>query len=119
MNRAPTTPCEPVFATASGGRSNPGALSRLDLADIVRLRPLADAGLLMALTRRCPLSCAHCSTSSTMTAEQAGTAALLRFTRSFTAEDRPDVVMFTGGEPLLRPRLVIDLAAAVRRVGAR
>lgn len=34
------------------------------LAEIIELRPVPAAGLLATLTRRCPLNCAHCSTSS-------------------------------------------------------
>ncbi|AXI79176.1 radical SAM protein [Peterkaempfera bronchialis] len=89
------------------------------LADLLALRPVPGAGLLLTLTRRCPLRCAHCSTASTMAAEQVDGAALLRFVRSFTAADRPEVVLLTGGEPLLRPELAADLAAAARTAGTR
>ncbi|MFJ9560551.1 radical SAM protein [Streptomyces fuscichromogenes] len=91
----------------------------MELGELLGLRPVPGAGLLMTLTRRCPLSCAHCSTSATLSGEEPGAPGLRRFTRSLTADDRPDVVMFTGGEPLLRPRLVTELAAVVRTVGAR
>ena len=91
----------------------------MHLSELVGLRPVPCAGLLLTLTRRCPLSCAHCSTSSTMEGEEPGAARLLRFVRSFTADDRPDVVMLTGGEPLLLPELAAGLAAAARAAGSR
>jgi len=89
----------------------------VDLAAILRLRAVPAAGLFVAVTRRCPLHCAHCSTSSTSAAAQLPAAVLRRFVGGFTAADHPQVTWFTGGEPLLRPRLVAELAGAVRAVG--
>ncbi|GAA2139120.1 hypothetical protein GCM10009760_20970 [Kitasatospora kazusensis] len=91
----------------------------MNLAELVGLRPTPCAGLLVTLTQRCPLSCAHCSTSSTMRGDEPTEEQLLRFVRSFTTENRPELVMLTGGEPLLRPVLVAELAAAARLSGAR
>ncbi|MFE0465110.1 radical SAM protein [Kitasatospora sp. NPDC058965] len=91
----------------------------MELAELVALRPRPGAGLLLGLTRRCPLRCAHCSTSSTMAGEQPAADQLLRFARSFTADDRPEVLLLTGGEPLLRPRLVAGLTAVARSAGCR
>lgn len=92
----------------------------MELAEFIGLRPVVGAGLLLTLTRRCPLSCAHCSTSSTMAAgEEPDADRLLRFAGSFTRSARPEVVMLTGGEPLLRPGLVRELASLVRAVGSR
>ena len=89
----------------------------MDLATLMGLRPIAAAGLLVTLTRRCPLSCAHCSTASTMDAEQVEAVRLRRFIASMTAESAPQVVLYTGGEPLLRPELLVDLASANRAAG--
>ena len=117
----------------------------MDLATMMALRPVAGAGLLVTLTRRCPLSCAHCSTASDLTSEQLDGASLLRFVSSFsersapTSEHRseerarsgaspsderlreersaPKVALFTGGEPMLRPDLVGDLTAAAQAAG--
>ncbi|MFE1285822.1 radical SAM protein [Streptomyces sp. NPDC058751] len=89
------------------------------LAEIIALRPVPAAGLLATLTRRCPLSCAHCSTSSGPRGEDTPAEALRRFVGGFTPEDRPDVLMLTGGEPLLRPALVADLAALAAAAGTR
>lgn len=91
----------------------------MELAELMRLRPQPGAGLLMTLTRRCPLHCAHCSSGSTMASGEPEAADLLRFVRSFTADDRPEVVMLTGGEPLLLPDLVVDLAREARLRGTR
>ncbi|GAA0679160.1 hypothetical protein GCM10010193_35900 [Kitasatospora atroaurantiaca] len=91
----------------------------MDLAELVGLRPVPCAGLLVTLTPRCPLSCAHCSTSSTMRGTDPDGEQLLRFVGSFTPEDRPELVLLTGGEPLLRPALAAELATAARASGAR
>lgn len=91
----------------------------MDLAELVGLRPVPCAGLVLMLTQRCPLHCAHCSTASTMTGEQADPAQLLRLVRSFGPADRPELLLLTGGEPLLRPGLVVELAAAARERGVR
>lgn len=91
----------------------------MELAEFIGLRPVPGAGLLVPLTRRCPLSCAHCSTSSTATGEEPVAEQLLRFVGSFTAEDRPDVMLLTGGEPLLLPGLSRELAVRARAAGTR
>ncbi|MFG2309949.1 radical SAM protein [Streptomyces sp. NPDC048566] len=89
------------------------------LAEIIELRPVPAAGLLATLTRRCPLSCAHCSTSSGPRGEDTPGDALRRFVGGFTPADRPEVLLLTGGEPLLRPALVADLAALAAEAGTR
>ncbi|QMU78062.1 radical SAM protein [Streptacidiphilus sp. PB12-B1b] len=91
----------------------------MHLAELIGLRPVRCAGLLVTLTRRCPLSCAHCSTGSTMAGEEPSAEQLLRFVGSFTPDDRPEAVLLTGGEPLLLPGLAARLAAAARRAGTR
>ncbi|MEV6307493.1 radical SAM protein [Streptomyces sp. NPDC051840] len=92
----------------------------MELGELVGRRPFPAAGLLIGLTRRCPLSCAHCSTgSSAATREEPDAELLTRFVGSFTRENRPDVVMLTGGEPLLLPALVTELSARARAAGSR
>ncbi|MFF3499799.1 radical SAM protein [Streptomyces sp. NPDC003247] len=91
----------------------------MELAELIGLRPVPAAGLLVTLTRRCPLRCAHCSTSSTPTGEEPDAQHLERFVGSFTAEDRPEVMMLTGGEPLLLPDAAARLAALAGRAGTR
>lgn len=89
------------------------------LGEIIELRPVPAAGLLATLTRRCPLSCAHCSTSSGSRGEDTPAPALRRFVGGFTALNRPEVLMLTGGEPLLRPALVRELAMLAASAGTR
>ncbi|MFD3994394.1 radical SAM protein [Streptomyces sp. NPDC058548] len=92
----------------------------MDLAELIGLRPVPCGGLLVALTRRCPMSCAHCSTSSSMAAsEEPDQRQLLDFIGSFGAEDRPEVVMLTGGEPLLLPELAARVARLAQAKGSR
>lgn len=91
----------------------------MHLRELLRERPRPAAGVFLALTRRCPLHCAHCSTSSTLAAEQAPASLFQRFVDTFTAADHPDFLLLTGGEPLLRPSLVTQLAGAAARVGCR
>lgn len=92
----------------------------MELAELIGLRPVPAAGLLVTLTRRCPLRCAHCSTASAPeTRERPEPGLLRRFVGSFGPDDRPEVMMLTGGEPLLLPRLVADLSASARAAGTR
>ncbi|MFD4129776.1 radical SAM protein [Streptomyces globisporus] len=92
----------------------------MELAELVARRPFPAAGLLIGLTRRCPLSCAHCSTGSGLfTRQEPDAGQLERFVASFTAENRPDVVMLTGGEPLLLPALAERLSTLARNAGSR
>ncbi|NEB37172.1 radical SAM protein [Streptomyces sp. SID14515] len=92
----------------------------MELAELVARRPFPAAGLLLGLTRRCPLRCAHCSTGSDLfTREEPDGGQLERFIGSFTEENRPDVVMLTGGEPLLLPALAERLSTLARRAGSR
>ncbi|MFF8439519.1 radical SAM protein [Streptomyces californicus] len=92
----------------------------MELAELVARRPFPAGGLLIGLTRRCPLSCAHCSTGSDLfTREEPDPGQLERFVGSFTEENRPDVVMLTGGEPLLLPGLAERLSTLARRAGSR
>lgn len=92
----------------------------MELAELVARRPFPAGGLLIGLTRRCPLSCGHCSTGSgPLTRQEPDPGQLERFVSSFTGENRPDVVMLTGGEPLLLPALAERLSTLARRSGSR
>ncbi|WNF27131.1 radical SAM protein [Streptomyces sp. C11-1] len=92
----------------------------MELAELVARRPFPAAGLLLGLTRRCPLSCAHCSTESgPFTRQEPDSGQLECFVASFTQENRPDVVMLTGGEPLLLPGLAERLSTLARAAGSR
>ncbi len=91
----------------------------MHLMDLLFLRTMPAAGLYLTMTRRCPLSCAHCSTNSMMTSEEQDAESLIRFVSTFTPETRPDLVYLTGGEALLRPRLVRTIIEMCHAVGAR
>ncbi|MGR3933953.1 radical SAM protein [Streptomyces sp. BRA346] len=91
----------------------------MHLLDLLAARAEPAAAVLLTVTRRCPLACAHCSTASSMASEQIEAAVLKRFVGTFTPADRPEYVLLTGGEPLLRPRLVAEIAERVRDVGGR
>ncbi|SEF95736.1 Radical SAM superfamily enzyme, MoaA/NifB/PqqE/SkfB family [Nonomuraea solani] len=91
----------------------------MHLADIITLRPQPGGAIFFGLTRRCPLLCRHCSTASLMSSEQHEAGLFTRFADTFTPEDHPELVLMTGGEPLLRPQLVTAIARRARRAGAR
>jgi len=91
----------------------------MHLVDILALRQVPAAGLYLSLTRRCPLSCAHCSTNSSLAGEEHAATGFVRLVESFTPTCRPEVLVLTGGEPLVRPRLVLDLTERAHAVGTR
>lgn len=89
----------------------------MHLLDLLAVRADPAAGLYLSLTRRCPLHCAHCSTGSTMRSEQLDEAPFRSMVESFAGGQPPHLIWMTGGEPLLRPRLVCDLAMRSRQLG--
>lgn len=89
------------------------------IADVLARRHVPAAGLFLSLTRRCPLSCAHCSTNSTLASEQHPAAPFLRLVDSFTESAHPEFVFLTGGEALLRRSTVRAVAASARHTGTR
>ncbi|HXP20049.1 MAG TPA: radical SAM protein [Streptosporangiaceae bacterium] len=91
----------------------------MHIASMLALRPVPAAGVFLTLTRRCPLSCAHCSTNSMLTSEEHSAAIFVGFARTFTVADHPDLVWLTGGEPLLRPDLVHEIVALAHAAGAK
>jgi organic radical activating enzyme len=91
----------------------------MHLTEILALRQVPAAGLYLSLTRRCPLSCAHCSTNSSLASEEHAASAFVQLVESFTPTCRPEVLVLTGGEPLVRPRLVRDLTERAHAVGTR
>lgn len=91
----------------------------MNMDELLSLRSIPLAGVSLGLTRRCPLSCAHCSTNSLTTSEQYPASIFTGFVDSFTATDRPEVVSMSGGEAMLRPKLVQSIAEKARKVGAR
>jgi len=91
----------------------------MHLATLLTERNRPAAGVYLALTRRCPLSCAHCSTSSSLASEEHSGESFLRFVGSFTPSDHPKFVLLTGGEALLRPRLVTKLTQRAHAAGSK
>jgi hypothetical protein len=91
----------------------------MHLAELLAHRTVPAAAVYMAVTRRCTLGCRHCSTMSDPDSPQLPAAPLLRFAGTFTAEDHPEFLLLTGGEPLLRPGLVRSLAETARQAGTR
>ena len=91
----------------------------MHLSELLSLRSIPAAGISIGITRRCPLSCAHCSTNSTMQSEQYPENIFTKFVNTFTEEHHPEIISMSGGEALLRPRLVQRLADISRGVGTR
>jgi pyruvate-formate lyase-activating enzyme len=91
----------------------------MELDELISLRPVPCAGVLISVTNRCPLSCAHCSSTSMRSGREPDAAQLARFVGSFRRGPAPRVLMLTGGEPLLRPGLVAALARSARRAATR
>ncbi|HEY6850433.1 MAG TPA: radical SAM protein [Terracidiphilus sp.] len=91
----------------------------MHLAELLALRATPLAGISLGLTRRCPLRCGHCSTDSSITSEQYPASVFSHFVSSFTRDEHPEVIFMSGGEALLRPNLVIELATRARRTGAK
>ncbi|OIJ64331.1 radical SAM protein [Streptomyces mangrovisoli] len=89
------------------------------LAELMSLRQRIGAGALVTLTERCPLGCAHCSTAATRHGRDLDRVRLLDLIATFTPDCRPDVLLLTGGEPLLRADLVAETAEAARAHGTR
>jgi len=54
-----------------------------------------------------------------MASEEGAADMLIAFVESFGAEDRPEILAMSGGEAMLRPRLVRELAERARSVGTR
>ncbi|QMU73260.1 radical SAM protein [Streptacidiphilus sp. P02-A3a] len=91
----------------------------MHLAELLGRRSLPASAVFLAVTRRCPLHCGHCSTTSGTDGEEQPAALLRRFVETFTPADHPEFLLLTGGEPLLRPGLVRTLAGTARAAGTR
>src|SRR5438445_3375775 len=95
-------------------------VSMLTLERIVRLRAIPNMGLYLTLTQRCPMSCSHCSTNSSMRSPHVPNPGLLEsFVESMTPSQHPEIVLFTGGEPFLLPSLVASLARKAKAIGCQ
>jgi organic radical activating enzyme len=89
----------------------------MHLVEILARRQVPAAGLYLSLTRRCPLSCAHCSTNSSLASEEHEASRFVQLVESFTPDCRPEILVLTGGEPLVRPKLVRDITERAHAVG--
>ena len=90
----------------------------MHLLEILRARSVPGAGIFLCLTRQCPLSCAHCSTNSSINnTTSISNIDVLRFVRTFRESIAPSIVALTGGEPLMRPFLVRDIAEIAKESG--
>lgn len=91
----------------------------MHLIEMLALRAVPAAGVSIGVTRRCPLSCAHCSTSSMPRSEQLPASILKLFVDTFSPDAHPHFMAMSGGEALLRPELVRSLACRARQSGTR
>ncbi len=91
----------------------------MHLIEMLKLRSDPASAVFLGLTRRCPLTCRHCSTNSLLSSEEHSADIFLRFVDTFTVENHPEMVLMSGGEALLRPRLVKDIARRAAAVGVR
>lgn len=91
----------------------------MHLMETLRYRSVPAAAVSIGVTRRCPLHCRHCSTESLMDSEEFPAEMFVRFAGTFTRENRPELVLLSGGEALLRPDLVREIAGRARAAGAR
>jgi len=91
----------------------------MHLAEMAMIRTVPAAAVYLALTRRCPLSCAHCSTESALNSEQYSAEPFRNLVASFTQDNHPQMIAMSGGEALLRADLVHDLAMTGRLSGVR
>ncbi|MCT9933605.1 radical SAM protein [Planotetraspora sp. A-T 1434] len=89
----------------------------MHLLDILALRPVPASAVFLSLTRRCPLSCRHCSTNSAIGSEEHSPDLFTRLVESFTPDAHPRLVLMSGGEALLRPSLVERIATRARESG--
>jgi pyruvate-formate lyase-activating enzyme len=80
--------------------------------------PNVGAFLPLMITRRCNLGCAHCSVESSpeVRGRQPTEPELLEVVRQAAAAG-VRAIQFTGGEPMLRQRLVLKLMREARRLG--
>ncbi|MEV8030544.1 radical SAM protein [Streptomyces sp. NPDC086182] len=91
----------------------------MHLSEVLRLRAVPAAGICLEVTRRCPLHCAHCFTDSSLESAELPADRLLRFADTLAIGPGPQIVVMSGGEPLMRPGLVTALAERARTAGAR
>ena len=88
----------------------------MHLENLIAKRHVVAAGVYLTITQKCPLSCSHCSTQSTMTSPgDIDESLIYQFVSSFSEGAAPEFLLLTGGEPLLRPDLVKALSKEALR----
>jgi len=90
----------------------------MHLLELLEQRSVPAAGISLALTRRCPLHCAHCATHSTMSSDESPADTFLDFVDTFTPDDHPDVVAISGGEAFLRADLMVRVSERAQAAGS-
>jgi len=89
-------------------------LRELARIDSVREPPGSLQTVILAITRRCPLSCEHCSEWKTLNGrERLSTENLLAITRRFEALGVTQIIL-SGGEPMLRLDDILRVCRASR-----
>lgn len=91
----------------------------MHLVDILKVRSHPCRGVYFAITRKCPLSCAHCLSDSTMESDERSAGIYQKFAETMTIENHPEILMLTGGEPLLRPNLVRSISFHSKNIGTK
>lgn len=71
----------------------------------------------LMLTRRCNMTCSHCSVASNPRVKDAMPDAEVALLARRILEARPTAVLLTGGEPMLREDLALDLTRLFTRAG--
>ena len=74
-------------------------------------------GVALMLTRRCNMTCAHCSVQSGPKIKEEPTREELIATLHAVADAGIPSVQITGGEPMIREKLVFDLLRAAKKRG--
>ena len=80
--------------------------------------PSSTSAIAIMVTRRCNMTCGHCSVESAPRApgREPTEAELIQLLHG-AAEAGVCVVQFTGGEPMLRPKLLLRLVQEAKRLG--
>lgn len=92
----------------------------MHLKEILKYRAVPLEGVYLCLTRKCALSCEHCSTySHPLANESPRSKELVQFVESFNESIAPKILFLTGGEPLMLPKLVSKLTDIAHFAGSR
>lgn len=91
----------------------------MTVKELLKVRALPGAGVYISVTRKCPLSCAHCVTDSSMTGgTELDEQKVLQFVRSMKSCP-PKIIYLTGGEPLIKVSLVKNIISIAKELGIK